>query len=98
MEKKIGEVDDFFAHVGVVALVLKDKLNVGDTIRIHGHTTDFTQKVESMQIEHEKIEKAKKGDSIGIKVRDKVRKHDTVYKVIPKKSLIDSLKLLFSKS
>ena len=83
MEKKIGEVDDYFAHVGVAALVLKGDLLVTDTIHIKGHTTDLTQLVGSMQIDHKTVEKAKKKDSVGIKVKDRVRKGDTVYKVTP---------------
>ena len=58
------------------------KLNVGDTIKVKGHTTDLTEKVQSMQIEHETVENAKKGDSIGIKVTDKVRRKDKVFKIV----------------
>ena len=83
MEKQIGIVDDYFAHVGVAALVLKGDLTVTDTIHIKGHTTDLTQVVGSIQIQHLKVEKAKKKDSVGIKVNDRVRKGDIVYKVTP---------------
>lgn len=83
MEKKIGSVDDFFAKVCVAALKLESDLQVGETIHIKGHTTDITQQVQSMQIQHEAVTKAKKGDSIGIKVDDRVRKGDTIYKVVP---------------
>jgi len=83
MEVKIGAVDDFFKKVDVAALRLEDELAVGDTVHIKGHTTDFSQKIESMQIEHQSVEKAKKGDSIGIKVVQPVRRGDTVYKVTP---------------
>jgi len=82
-EKEIGVVEDYFAHVGVLALkITKGTLSTGDTIHIKGHTTDFTQKIESMEIEHEVIEKANVGDSVGIKVSERVRRHDKVYKVI----------------
>jgi putative protease len=82
-EKEIGVVSDYFAHIGVVAVeVTAGELNVGDTLHFKGHTTDFTERVESMQIEHSQVEKAKVGDSVGIKVKDRVRKHDRVYKVI----------------
>jgi len=81
-EKRIGEVMDYFAKVGVIAIKLSDTLSVGDTIHIKGHTTDLTQLVDSMQIEHESVKEAKKGKSVGIKVKDKVRKGDEVYKVI----------------
>lgn len=80
-ETLLGEVDDYFAHVEVIALVLKDSLSVGDQIHVHGHTTDLTQKVESMQIEHQSVQNGKKGDSIGIKVSDHCRKGDKVYRV-----------------
>lgn len=82
-EKEIGVVSDYFAHIGVVAVeVTGGAVSTGDTLHFKGHTTDFTQRIESMQIEHEQVEKAKIGDSIGIKVKDRVRKHDKVYKVI----------------
>ena len=82
-EKEIGVVEDYFAHVDVLALkITNGTLSTGDTIHIKGHTTDFTQKIESMEIEHEAIEKANVGDSVGIKVSERVRRHDKVYKVI----------------
>jgi len=82
MEKEIGKVEDYFAQVGAVALKLTGTLKVGDTIHIKGHSTDFIQEVESMQIEHKSIEEAKPGDDIGIKVQERVRKHDKIYKVV----------------
>ena len=82
MEEEIGKVEDYFAHVGVVALrITNGTLKVGDTIHIKGVTTDFTQIIESMEIEHKRIEEAKVGDSVGIKVNEKVRRHDRVFKV-----------------
>ena len=81
-EEEIGKVTDYFRKIGVAAIdITQGTLSVGDTIRIKGHTTDFTQVVESMQIEHENVQTAKAGDSIGIKVKDAVRDHDKVYKV-----------------
>ena len=80
-EEEIGKVSDYFAKIGVAAIELTGSLSVGDTIHIKGHTTDFEQKVDSMQIEHQSVEKANPGDSIGIKVKDRVRGHDVVYKV-----------------
>lgn len=77
---KIGEVEDYFSRIGVIALTLKNAIAVGDTIQVKGHTTDLTQKVESMQIEHASVQSAKKGDSIGIKVNEKCRKGDEVYR------------------
>lgn len=81
-ERLLGEVDDYFSHVEVIALYLKDSLSVGDTIHVHGHTTDYTVTVGSMQIDHQSVQGAKKGDSVGIKVPQKSRKGDRVYRVV----------------
>lgn len=78
--KPIGKVGSYFSHIGVAAIDLTDGLKVGDEIRIKGNTTDLTQKVNSMQINHKDVKVAKKGDSVGIKVEDKVRPNDLVYK------------------
>jgi selenocysteine-specific translation elongation factor len=80
-EENIGEVSDFFAHPVVAGIELTGALNVGDKIHIKGHTTDLEMTVESMQIKNEAVAEAKAGDSIGVKVSDRVRKGDTVYKV-----------------
>jgi len=80
-EKEIGKVFSYFTNIGVAAINLTGALNVGDKIHIKGATTDFTQKVASMQSNHKEIEKAKKGAEIGTKVKDRVRPHDTVYLV-----------------
>ncbi|MCU0847348.1 MAG: translation elongation factor-like protein [Spirochaetes bacterium] len=80
---KIGIVIKFFSKPSVAAMEITDgTLNVGDRIRIHGATTDFEQSVDSMQVENTTIMEAKKGDRIGIKVSDKVREHDIVYKIV----------------
>ena len=82
MEKEIGEVEDYFAHIGVVALrITNGTLKIGDAIHIKGAITDFTQTVESMEIEHKKVQEAKVGDSVGIKVKERVRRHDRIYKI-----------------
>lgn len=82
-KQKIGTIFKYFAHPMVAAIKLTDgALSVGDTISIEGHTTNFQQQIESIQIEHESVEKAEVGQSIGIKVKDRVRPHDVVYKVI----------------
>ena len=83
MEKKLGRVEDFFAKVGVVAIRLKGDVKVGDTIHIKGHTTDITQAVGSMQIEHVPVQAAKKGQDVGIKVNGRARKTDKVFLVLP---------------
>ncbi len=80
-EISIGKVFSYYTNIGVAALELTDELCVGDTIHIKGTTTDFTQKVDSIQIEHDAVKKAPKGSSIGIKVKDRVRPNDIVYKV-----------------
>ena len=82
MEKLIGKISHVFKKINVAIIDIADgELNVGDTIHIKGHTTDFEQKIASMQIEHEQIQKAKKGDSIGLKVENPVHEHDEVYLV-----------------
>ncbi len=81
-EKEIGKVEDYFAHIGVIAVKVADELAVGDNIHIKGHTTDVTQQITSMQIEHQNVTKAKVGDDVGIKVAEKVRHGDKVYKII----------------
>lgn len=80
--KQIGRVIHYYDKIGVAVLNLDVPLKVGDAIRIvGGEATDFTQEVESMEVEHEKIKKAKKGDSIGLKVKEKVREGYKVYKI-----------------
>jgi selenocysteine-specific translation elongation factor len=81
-EEIIGEVSDFFAHPVVAGIELTAPLKTGDKIKIKGHTTDVELTVGSIQIEHADVAEAKAGDSIGIKVPDRVRKGDHVYKVI----------------
>jgi putative protease len=82
-EKKVGEVIKFFGKIGVAAIKLTDdSLRVGDTIHIKGHTTDLTQQVGSMQIENQDVQEAGPGADIGVKIGDRVRENDVVYKVI----------------
>jgi len=80
-EEKIGTVSDFFARPVVAAIELTAGLKMGDKIRIKGHTTDLELTVDSMQIDNAAVEEAKAGDSIGVKVSERVRKTDTVYKI-----------------
>ncbi len=79
--KEIGRVFNYFEKVGVIAIELTDSLKVGDTIRVVGGEHDFTEVIDSMQIEGKNVEKAKKGDSVGIKVNEKVHKGARVFKV-----------------
>ena len=82
-EKEIGYVSHYFGHISVAAVEVTDgTLEVGDTLHFKGHTTDFQTELESMQVEHQSISQAKVGDSIGIKVPEKVRTHDKVFKLI----------------
>jgi putative protease len=81
-EIAIGKVVGYFGKIGVAAIKITDgELRVGDKIKIKGHSTDFEQEVESMQMEHENVEKAEAGFDIGMKVKEKVREHDIVYVV-----------------
>ena len=80
-EEEIGRVSDFFAHPVVAGIELSGTLKVGDKIHIKGHTTDMELDVGSMQINNANVEEAKAGDSVGIKVSDRVRRGDTVYRV-----------------
>jgi translation elongation factor EF-1alpha len=81
-EQEIGVVSHYFGKIGVAAIdITGGELRVGDTIHIKGHTSDFTQEVGSMQIEHASVEVARAGESIGIKVVDHAREHDKVFKV-----------------
>ncbi|MEM3459223.1 MAG: translation elongation factor-like protein [Candidatus Bathyarchaeia archaeon] len=77
---EVGRVTHFFPKISVAVVELTKPLSVGDTILIKGPTTDFEQVVESMQIEHKNVQQAKAGQSIGLKVAERVREKDTVYK------------------
>jgi putative protease len=81
-EIPIGKVTHYFSHLAVAAIELTGDLKVGDTIQIKGHTTDFTEKIDSIQIEHMSVTSAKPGDKIGIKMKQHAREHDIVCKVV----------------
>jgi translation initiation factor IF-2 len=81
-EQEIGEVIHFFGNILVAVIkIKKDDISVGDTLHIKGHSTDFIQPVDSLQIDHKPVQTVKKGDDFGIKVKDKCREGDLVYKV-----------------
>ncbi|MCD6541951.1 MAG: hypothetical protein DRP38_02635 [Thermotogae bacterium] len=83
VEEKVGVVEHFFTKISVAAIKITDgELKVGDTIHIVGATTDFKQKVDSMQINKQPVEIARPGDEVGIKVVERVRENDIVYKVV----------------
>ena len=77
--KEIGEVTNYFANIGVAAIMLTQKLAVDDKIKFEGATTDFEQEVESMEYEREQIEEGSKGQEIAIKTKKRVREGDKVY-------------------
>jgi translation elongation factor EF-Tu-like GTPase len=82
-EMRVGEVIKFFGKIGVAAIRISEgSLKVGDKIHLVGHTTDFTQPVDSMQAENASVQEAGPGTDIGIKVKERVREHDVVYKVV----------------
>lgn len=80
MDTKIGKITHYFDRIGVAVLELIKPLAVGDEIKISGHDKEYVQKVSSMQVEHKQVEKAKKGDSVGLKVDQAVKEGDIAYK------------------
>ena len=81
-EIPVGKVEKFFGKISVAAIkITSGELKVGDKIKIKGHTTDFDQTVDSMQVEHAAVQKAGPGDEVGIRVKEKVHENDTVYVV-----------------
>lgn len=81
-EKPIGEVTHFYNNLGVAIVKFKEAAEVGDTLQFKGATTDFTHKIESMQFDHKDVDKAAKGKEVGIKVDERVRKGDEVFKAV----------------
>ena len=81
-KKLVGKISHYYGKIGVAVVEVEDEINVGDTISIEGVVTNLKQTVDSMEIEHKQIKKAKKGDSIGLRVAEKVRENDNVYKII----------------
>ena len=82
-EKEIGFVSNYFGNISVAAVEITDgTVSVGDTLHFLGYTTDFESRVASMQIEHKSVTEVKKGDSVGIKVAERVREKDRVYKIV----------------
>jgi putative protease len=81
-KERVGSVFTYFSKIGVAGVkVDRGELKIGDTISVEGHTTNFTQKVDSLQMDHGPVQRAKEGDEVGIRVKDKVRNHDVVYKI-----------------
>jgi putative protease len=80
-KKKVGNISHYFSKISVAVVDLSSELKSGDLITIEGPSTNIKQKVTSMQVEHKAVASAKKGDSVGLKVPDKVKEGDLVYKV-----------------
>jgi len=78
--EEVGRVSHFFTKISVAVIELRASISVGDRIRIKGPTTNVEQTIESMEIEHKKVKRAEAGQSIGLKVNDRVRENDIVYK------------------
>ena len=81
-EKEIGKITHYYGKLGVGLIELTDALKVGDTIHIKGHSEDFTQQITSMRIEYQDIQEAASGQTVGIKVDQKVHANDKVYKTV----------------
>jgi len=82
MEVEVGRVTHFYSHICVAVIQLNESLKLGDKIRILGHTTDFEQRVTSIEVEHHPVVWVKPGDDVAIKVIGPVREHDIVYRVV----------------
>ncbi len=82
-EAELGKVTHYFSKIGVAAIeITHDTLRVGDTIHVKGHTSDFMQKIDSMQIDGQSVEEAAVGQCIGMRVKEHARQHDQVFKVV----------------
>ncbi|MBI4029922.1 hypothetical protein HY373_01955 [Candidatus Berkelbacteria bacterium] len=80
-ETEVGKITHYYTHLDVAILELKGALKIGDKIHIKGHTSDFTQEVNSIQVEHQPVEEAKSGDVVGLKVNEHAREGDSVFKI-----------------
>jgi putative protease len=81
METQIGSVTHYYSHLNVAVVALTDRLKVGETIHIFGHTTDFIQKVTSMEVDHHRVVVVEPSDNVAVKVIEPVRVHDAIYRV-----------------
>lgn len=82
MEVEIGRVTHYYSHICVAVLCLTDSLKLGDKIHFRGHSTDFIQRVFSMEVEHHGIVWVKPGDDVAVKVSQPVHVHDMVYRIV----------------
>lgn len=93
-EMEIGEVTHYWNHLGVAGVHLSESVELGDHIHIHGHTSDFDQRVGSIQIQHHAVAHADRGEDVGIRVSEHVREHDKVYRLIDLADMaVDELEL-----
>lgn len=97
-EKVLGKVDHFFDKISVAAVKVAAPFKVGDILHIKGHTTNFTERLESMQINHHDVQQVKKGDDVGIKVKDFVREHDIIYLADNQKEVVQPLTVSLAKT
>ncbi len=81
MEEAVGKITHYFGNLGVAAMELTGELKVGDRIHVKGHTTDFTQVLESMEVEHQRVQQAGPGQDVAFKTMEKARGGDRVYKI-----------------
>jgi translation elongation factor EF-1alpha len=82
MKIKIGRISHYYDRIGVAVLSLTGKLQLGDMVHITGHSTDITQKVVSLEIEHQKVSAVGPGDEVALKVNQPAKKGDAIYKII----------------
>ena len=80
--EEVGQVGGFFAHPSVAMVELTASLKVGETVYVKGHTTDFQQMVESLQIDRQPVQEAQAGQSVGLQVKERCRKRDVVYRLV----------------
>ncbi|MFQ5747689.1 MAG: translation elongation factor-like protein [Gemmatimonadota bacterium] len=83
MDEVVGTVTHYFARPRVVVVKLDAPIKIGEVLHFRGHTTDFTQEIASMEVDHEPIESAGDGSEVAIRVDERVRGHDKVYRVVP---------------
>ncbi|MBL8061376.1 MAG: hypothetical protein JNK32_00035 [Anaerolineales bacterium] len=82
MEIEVGKIEHYYSHLNVAVMSLLDGLKLGDRIHIRGHSTDFTQRVTSMEVDHHSVLWVKPGDNVAIKVQQPVHVHDIVYRIV----------------
>jgi putative protease len=82
-EVELGKITHYFSKIGVAAIqITQDTLRVGDTIHIKGHTSDFSEKIDAMQIDGKSVSEATAGQTVGLRVKEHAREHDQVFKVV----------------